>query len=107
MPGFLEATLDWFKYYKVADGKGVNQIAFNDEVKDSDFAKQVIEETHEAWKKLISGTVSNKTEKCELAIAKAGDAGFEAQLNIGKQLPEAAKPAGVDKSYFIVRAQVK
>lgn len=33
-PGYLEATVDWFKWYKVPDGKPKNQFAFNEEFKD-------------------------------------------------------------------------
>lgn len=32
-PGYLEATLDWFKMYKVPDGKPENQFAFDGEFK--------------------------------------------------------------------------
>lgn len=33
-PGYLEATFDWFKRYKVPDGKPENQFAFSGEFKD-------------------------------------------------------------------------
>lgn len=33
-PGYLEATFEWFKKYKVPDGKPENQFAFNGEFKD-------------------------------------------------------------------------
>lgn len=33
-PGYLEATVDWFRRYKVPDGKPENQFAFNAEFKD-------------------------------------------------------------------------
>lgn len=33
-PGYLEATVDWFKWYKVPDGKPENKFAFNEEFKD-------------------------------------------------------------------------
>lgn len=33
-PGYLEATVDWFRRYKVPDGKPENQFAFNEEFKD-------------------------------------------------------------------------
>lgn len=33
-PGYLEATVDWFRRYKVPDGKPENQFAFNGEFKD-------------------------------------------------------------------------
>lgn len=32
-PGYLEATLNWFRLYKVPDGKPENQFAFNGEFK--------------------------------------------------------------------------
>jgi inorganic pyrophosphatase len=32
--GHLEATVDWFKKYKVPDGKPENQFAFNGQFKD-------------------------------------------------------------------------
>lgn len=33
-PGYLEATVDWFKWYKVPDEKPKNKFAFNEEFKD-------------------------------------------------------------------------
>nr|XP_005495234.2 LOW QUALITY PROTEIN: uncharacterized protein LOC102071497 [Zonotrichia albicollis] len=53
-PGYLEATVDWFRRYKVPDGKPENQFAFNGEFKGKDFALDVIKGTHEHWKALIT-----------------------------------------------------
>lgn len=50
MPGFLAATVEWFRVYKIPDGKPPNEFAFNAEAKPRDFALEVIEETHEHWK---------------------------------------------------------
>ena len=33
-PGLLEATREWFKLYKVPDGKAPNEIALNGEFRD-------------------------------------------------------------------------
>lgn len=33
-PGYLEATAEWFRFYKVPDDKPENQFAFNGEFKD-------------------------------------------------------------------------
>lgn len=33
-PGYLEATVNWFRLYKVPDGKPENLFAFNGEFKD-------------------------------------------------------------------------
>lgn len=32
-PGYLEATIEWFRLYKVPDGKPENRFAFNGEFK--------------------------------------------------------------------------
>ncbi|XP_078060923.1 inorganic pyrophosphatase-like [Mustelus asterias] len=81
-PGYLEATVDWFRRYKVPDGKPENQFAFNSEFKDKDFAIRVIKSTHVFWKDLImkksSGginctntSVSDSPFRCSEADAKA------------------------------------
>lgn len=52
-PGYLTASVDWFKRYKLPDGKPENQFAFDGEFKDKDFAMKVIKSTHAFWKALI------------------------------------------------------
>lgn len=46
--------MEWFKIYKIPDGKPENQFAFNGEPKPADFAQKIVAEVHEYWKKLIS-----------------------------------------------------
>ena len=41
-PGYLEATIDWFRRYKVPDGKPENEFAFNDEFKDKVSIKLIL-----------------------------------------------------------------
>jgi len=57
MPGFLSATVEWFKLYKVPDGKPENNFAFNGEAKNRTFAHEVIQGTHGEWLKLVRGEV--------------------------------------------------
>ncbi|XP_036200127.1 inorganic pyrophosphatase 2, mitochondrial isoform X6 [Myotis myotis] len=52
-PGYLEATLNWFRFYKVPEGKPENHFAFNGEFKNKAFALEVIKSTHECWKALL------------------------------------------------------
>ncbi|XP_022369831.1 inorganic pyrophosphatase 2, mitochondrial [Enhydra lutris kenyoni] len=52
-PGYLEATLNWFRFYKVPEGKPENQFAFNGEFRNKAFALEVIKSTHECWKTLL------------------------------------------------------
>ncbi|KAM4604215.1 inorganic pyrophosphatase 2, mitochondrial [Polymixia lowei] len=64
-PGHLEATVDWFKKYKVPDGKPENQFAFNGQFKDKDFAVEVIKSTHEHWKALVQKLTNGGEIKCK------------------------------------------
>ena len=57
-PGLLKATIEWFKIYKIPDGKPENQFAFNGEAKPRDFALNVIEEVHKHWKGLLNKEAS-------------------------------------------------
>ncbi|KAK3529275.1 hypothetical protein QTP70_024831, partial [Hemibagrus guttatus] len=63
-PGYLEATVDWFRMYKVPDGKPENQFAFNSEFKNRDFAIKTIKDTHEHWKALILSKTKAKDLNC-------------------------------------------
>ena len=49
MPGKVASIIKWFKYYKVPDGKPVNEFAFDDSAKDADFAMDILELTHKSW----------------------------------------------------------
>ncbi|XP_046721333.1 inorganic pyrophosphatase 2, mitochondrial isoform X1 [Silurus meridionalis] len=52
-PGHLEATVEWFRNYKIPDGKPENQFAFNAQFKDKDFSIEVIKSMHSCWKALV------------------------------------------------------
>eukprot|EP00095_Tigriopus_kingsejongensis_P001631 maker-scaffold121_size336169-snap-gene-0.12 protein:Tk01631 transcript:maker-scaffold121_size336169-snap-gene-0.12-mRNA-1 annotation:"inorganic pyrophosphatase" len=54
MPGFLAATVEWFKIYKIPDGKPPNEFAFNAEPKNREFALKIIDECNDQWKKLMA-----------------------------------------------------
>ena len=55
----VQATVEWFKIYKMPDGKPANEFAFNGEPKNKEFAEKVIAGTHESWKKLMAGTTES------------------------------------------------
>lgn len=55
MPGLLKATHEWFKIYKIPDGKPANEFAFDGQAKGVEFARNIIKETHEQWEELIKG----------------------------------------------------
>jgi len=53
MPGFKEATREWFRIYKMPDGKPENVFGFEGAYQDAAFATKIIEETHVFWKELV------------------------------------------------------
>ncbi|KAL7798545.1 inorganic pyrophosphatase [Trichoderma ceciliae] len=55
LPGLLRATNEWFRIYKIPDGKPENQFAFTGECKNKSYAMDVIRECAEAWERLITG----------------------------------------------------
>ncbi|KPP63296.1 inorganic pyrophosphatase-like, partial [Scleropages formosus] len=104
-PGYLEATVDWFKRYKVPDGKQENQFAFNGEFKDKDFAIDVIKSTHEYWKALVHQ--SNPKELNCMNTCVTGSpcccSDIDAKDVVDKTSPfgtEEPTPSAVDKWYY-------
>lgn len=110
-PAYLEATVDWFRRYKVPDGKPENQFAFNEEFKDKDFAIEVIKSTHNFWKALISQKAIAGELNCKNTCVSAGDSPFccsadEATAAVGETCPcgkEDPVPSSVDKWFYYER----
>lgn len=70
MPGYLRSTVEWFRIYKIPDGKPENQFAFNGDPKNAEFALDIIEETNKFWRGLVSKELADST-----GIAIAGTTG--------------------------------
>ena len=64
LPGLLRASNEWFRIYKIPDGKPENQFAFSGECKNRKYAMDIVRECAEAWEKLITG----KTPKGEINL---------------------------------------
>jgi len=99
MPGYLRASVEWFRIYKIPDGKPENQFAFNGEAKNAAFAYKVIEETHKYWVSLTSQTIKNTegidikrvTDPCSPFAMSVADATVIVENN-----PPAGEPLEVD-----------
>ncbi|KAJ8365722.1 hypothetical protein SKAU_G00145530 [Synaphobranchus kaupii] len=108
-PGYLEASVDWFKRYKVPDGKPENQFAFNGEFKDKDFAVDIIKSTHGFWRALIT----QKTDAGELTCMNTcvSDSPFCCSCDEAKAAVDATSsfgdkdpiPSRVDRWYYYER----
>ncbi|CAM6091400.1 unnamed protein product [Calypogeia fissa] len=56
-PGTLVAIRDWFRDYKIPDGKPANKFGLGDKAADKKYAVKVIEETNGAWANLVKRSV--------------------------------------------------
>uniref|UniRef100_H2YZ23 inorganic diphosphatase n=1 Tax=Ciona savignyi TaxID=51511 RepID=H2YZ23_CIOSA len=75
-PNYLDDTRNWFRVYKVADGKPYNSFAFDGAYKDRAFAEKIIAETNVFWKDMISGTTA-----CNLDITNTTCQGSHSKID--------------------------
>lgn len=106
LPGLMTATHEWFRIYKIPTGKQENKFAFNGEFKDRAFALQVISETHEFWKELISGKKPTNglviQSRVDIALESSDD--IQCQNQVANSPPPAAQcelPGEVDTWFFM------
>lgn len=94
MPGFIEATREWFTVYKIPDGKPANKFAFEGEAKNREFALKVIEETHQQWQKLIAKERENTGGLCCKNVAVIGSP-YKIEKEEAKEIVEKSAAVGV------------
>jgi len=58
-PGELQKIMEWFRDYKIPDGKPANAFGYDSKCLDKQFALNVIKETHAFYDKLKSGERAN------------------------------------------------
>lgn len=109
MPGLIQATVEWFKIYKIPDGKPPNEFAYNGEAKNREFAEKVVEETATFWKQLVSKPNETKLDLSNTSLENTHTVSIEKS----KEIVEAKNPsntltpqpiadqAAIDKSYYI------
>ncbi|XP_057737330.1 soluble inorganic pyrophosphatase 6, chloroplastic-like [Arachis stenosperma] len=56
-PGTLTAIRDWFRDYKIPDGKPANRFGLGNQAANKDYALKVITETNESWSKLVKRSI--------------------------------------------------
>ncbi|KAH9617229.1 hypothetical protein KSS87_020541 [Heliosperma pusillum] len=57
-PGTLTAIRDWFRDYKIPDGKPANRFGLGNKAANKDYALKVITETNESWAKLVKRSIA-------------------------------------------------
>ncbi|KAK6349908.1 Inorganic pyrophosphatase [Orbilia brochopaga] len=110
LPGLLRATNEWFRIYKIPDGKAENQFAFSGECKNRKYALDIIRETHEAWEKMITGVTDAGTlTTTNLTVKQSpfrSDPNNLPPVPPNQTLPPAPIDPSIDKWFFISGAAV-
>ncbi|GMM39003.1 inorganic diphosphatase [Saccharomycopsis crataegensis] len=104
LPGLLRATNEWFRIYKIPDGKPENQFAFTGECKNKKYAEEIIAECNESWNKLIGGKIEPKEiQLTNTTLANTESYSAEAAFAVPPADPKQDAPidASIDKWFFI------
>ena len=64
LPGTLDAIREWFRTYKIPDGKPPNVFGLDEKFMDKHYALEIIKECNHAWKDLITGEKERQLEQC-------------------------------------------
>merc|ERR1711939_1281020 len=106
LPGLICATNEWFRIYKIPDGKPENQFAFSGEAKNRRYAMEVVHECNEAWKRLISGktdskiALTNTTLEGSVAKVSTSDAAYQS-VPADSRAPPAPIDPSIDKWFYL------
>lgn len=108
MPGFLLATNEWFRIYKIPTGKPPNQFAFDGKAQNKEFAHKIIEQLHGQWRELAfndkiqSGTLSRANTSVTGSPYEISQEEAKAEVDAGPTKGAPAEiPSEVDKWNFI------
>lgn len=104
-PGLLDATRNWFRDYKLPDGKPQNAFAYDGTYLSLEKTVQVIEQCSRSWKKLIAGEISGKDIPNIDNISNVGTPGLvtcfdTSALLYNEYKGEAAIPQEIDRSFY-------
>ena len=104
LPGLIRASNEWFRIYKIPDGKPENQFAFSGECKNRKYAMDVVRECAEAWERLITGkTNAGGISLANTTVQHSPQRVDPASLNIpqGENLLPAPIDPSIDKWFYI------
>eukprot|EP00548_Thalassiothrix_antarctica_P005055 CAMPEP_0194135136 /NCGR_PEP_ID=MMETSP0152-20130528/5219_1 /TAXON_ID=1049557 /ORGANISM="Thalassiothrix antarctica, Strain L6-D1" /LENGTH=316 /DNA_ID=CAMNT_0038831205 /DNA_START=19 /DNA_END=969 /DNA_ORIENTATION=+ len=70
LPGTLDAIREWFRTYKIPDGKPPNVFGLDEKFMPKSYANEIIQECYVAWEELVTGEKERKTESEDEEVKK-------------------------------------
>ncbi len=104
MPGFLAATVEWFKIYKMPDGKPPNEFAFGGKPKNREFTLDVLSQLHGQWKAMMEAGAEPDGVSRACAVFDCGskaDDGEDAVKAAAEKGQDGSIPEHVDKWHYV------
>lgn len=104
-PGLLESTRQWFRDYKLPDGKPQNKFALSGAYRNLKETMETIVECHEAWRTLVEGKSSAEGFAID-NVTLAGTPGYTESFNFNDTVlgavvePDAPIPADISGSHY-------
>ncbi|KAJ7116796.1 inorganic diphosphatase [Mycena crocata] len=106
-PGMVTATKEWFRLYKLPDGKDQNTLELGGEVKETDFAREILRKAHQGWRNVVTDNTSsdfvdpsNVTIRNSPGFIRDGDAGLHDATQEGPR-PPAPIASSASKWWYI------
>ena len=98
--GLLAATVEWFKIYKIPDGKPENQFAFDGKAKDAAFALNIVHSLHGQWTTMMERE-SEPEGLTRVTATKLADGEGSEIVNAHPESGSSGDiPDAIDKWYF-------
>jgi inorganic pyrophosphatase len=112
LPGLVRSTEEWFRIYKIPDGKPANEFAFSGQAKNKEYANVIIHECFEAWQRLISGktpangiSIINGTQHNSAGYTEPNDPIYK-EIPARDEKPPAAIDASISQVFYVNGEQV-
>ncbi|CAN0161443.1 unnamed protein product, partial [Hapterophycus canaliculatus] len=80
LPGVVSAIREWFRTYKVPDGKPENKFALDEQCMGRSYAMKVVSECHMSWRNLV-GKAEQGEVKSNLSVSRLSDMGSDIELD--------------------------
>lgn len=104
-PGLLEATRQWFRDYKIPDGKGQNKFALGGKYRSAAETMDTIVECHEAWQRLIAGKVESNVAVANVevleSVGKVDGFSFNDAVLGGVVESDTTIPPEIDQTFYV------
>lgn len=105
-PGLLELTRQWFRDYKLPDGKPENKFAYNGKYKTQLEAVSIVKKCQKHWANLVEGKINHAHLPITTNTTVKGTAGHIQEFNPAElfkypKTPDSRIPDIIDETFYV------